>query len=132
MTYGDVHKTVVNVGSALKAVGLEPGHAVGVYAVNSPQWMMAMKAADFCGSMTVPLYDTFGADAVEYIITHSGLKVIFVSSDKLFTIVKILSNFKDQLVQVVVWSDVPGGVIDGDAIEVKSYLSFLLSAIDVL
>lgn len=117
MTYGDVHKTIVNVGSALKAVGIDQGDAIGVYAVNSPEWMMAMKATDFCGSMTVPLYDTFGADAVEYIIKHSGLRVVFVSSDKLSTVVQVLPGFKEQVVQVVVWSHVAGGNIDDDEIE---------------
>ena len=118
MTYGEVHKTVTSVGSALKAVGVEPGSAVGIYAVNSPQWMMAMKATDFCGSMTVPLYDTFGANAVEYIIKHSGLKVIFVSADKLGTVAKVLPAVKDQVVQVVVWSSIPGDAVDADLVEV--------------
>lgn len=121
ITYGDVHKNVVNVGSALKAVGLKQGGAVGVYAVNSPQWMMAMKATDFCGSMTVPLYDTFGADAVEYIIKHSGLKVIFVSSDKLSTVAKVLPEVTDQVVQVVVWSNTPGEDIDASVIKVQPF-----------
>lgn len=118
MTYGEVNKTVSCVGSALKAVGVETGSAVGVYAVNSPEWMMAMKATDFCGAMTVPLYDTFGADAVEYIIKHSGLKVICVSTDKLATITKVLPEVKDQIVQVIVWSNNSGEDVDPDVIAV--------------
>eukprot|EP00892_Ulva_mutabilis_P009905 jgi/Ulvmu1/7287/UM035_0075.1 len=117
MSYGEVHKTVSSVGSALKAVGVQRGSAVGVYAVNSPEWMMTMKAADFCGGMTVPLYDTFGADAVEYIIKHSGLKVIFVSTDKLSTIAKVLPAIKDQITQVVVWSSTPGEEVDSSTLE---------------
>lgn len=120
MTYGEVHQSVCRVGSALKAVGIANGDAVGIYAVNSPQWMVGMKSADFCGALTIPLYDTFGADAVEYIIKHSAVKVVFVSADQLTTIKKILPSVKDQVVQVVVWSNVPGTDVDAGSIQVWS------------
>lgn len=56
----------------------------------------------------VPLYDTFGPDAVRFIIQHSGAKVLFCSADKLETLCEVLPHVKDQVGQVVVWQGMSG------------------------
>lgn len=51
----------------------------------------------------MPLYDTFGADAVKFIIEHSGAKIVLVNSGNLAALASVLPALKQQLVQVVVW-----------------------------
>jgi long-chain acyl-CoA synthetase len=104
LTYAQAYKQVVSIGTALKALGVSPGCSVGLYATNSPEWMMAMKSIDYCGALCVPLYDSFGSEAVRFVVQHSGAKVIFASSEKLPTLCKDLPAMAGQVVQVVVWS----------------------------
>ena len=54
MSYRELFDTVTKVGCAMKAtINCRAGTAIGMYAANSPEWMIAMKAVDFCGGMTV-------------------------------------------------------------------------------
>lgn len=77
--------------------------------------------------MQVPLYDTFGAEAVEFIIKHSNIAIIFCSSSKLAALAEVLPKVKDQVVQVVVWSSLPGVPVSEDIVDVcSSYYHYLL------
>lgn len=54
MTYRELDEAVTNAGSALKAtINAGKGTSIGMYAANSSEWMISMKAVDFCGGMTV-------------------------------------------------------------------------------
>ena len=51
-------------------------------------------------AVQVPLYDTFGAEAVEFIIKHSNINIIYCSSSKLAALAEVLPKVKQQVVQV--------------------------------
>jgi long-chain acyl-CoA synthetase len=112
MTYAEAVKRASNAGSAFMSLGVKKGGAVGVYSSNCPEWMLALKAIDFCGAQCVPLYDTFGPDAVKFIIRHSGLTVLCTASDNLKALLPILPDLADQLVQVIVWSSSSGNTAE--------------------
>jgi acyl-CoA synthetase (AMP-forming)/AMP-acid ligase II len=50
MTYAEMDAKVTAVGSALVGAGVAKGGAVGVYAANSPEWMITMKGIDRLGT----------------------------------------------------------------------------------
>ncbi|ETO20396.1 hypothetical protein RFI_16821 [Reticulomyxa filosa] len=50
---------------------------------NRPEWMYVHLANWSQNYRTVALYDTLGSHAVEYIVSHAELPVIFVEKDKL-------------------------------------------------
>jgi len=52
---------------------------LGIYSINRPEWVIAEHACVTFGLISIPLYDTFGPDAVQYIINH-GETPIIVSS----------------------------------------------------
>lgn len=54
------------------------GDKVGVYAKNCPGWTIIELAVSSMGMVLVPLYDSLGANAVEYVCNHAELKVVFV------------------------------------------------------
>jgi long-chain acyl-CoA synthetase len=54
----------------------------------------------------VPLYDTLGPDAVQYIIGHAEVTIVFVSSLKLKALIKPLKETHGQVKAVVYWGDV--------------------------
>lgn len=56
------------------------------------------------GYFCVPLYDTLGENAVEYIISHSGASALFASADKLPTLAKALPKLeRGQVSTIVYW-----------------------------
>ena len=63
----------------------------------------------------VPLYDTFGEDAVQYVMSHSEVKVVCCEGKKLKSISHILRELnKDQVKAVVYWGEAPQ-----DALQVR-------------
>lgn len=81
-TYKQVYDEVLKVGSALRTCGAEPGCKVGVYGSNCPQWIAAMEACSAQSFICVPLYDTLGPSAVDFIIEHAEIEFVFVQDKK--------------------------------------------------
>ncbi|XVF32926.1 hypothetical protein REPUB_Repub17cG0125100 [Reevesia pubescens] len=81
-TYKEVYDEILPIGSALRASGAEPGCRVGIYGANCPQWIMAMEACGAHSLICVPLYDTLGPGAVNFIIDHAEVDFVFVQDIK--------------------------------------------------
>ncbi|KAM0954529.1 putative long-chain-fatty-acid--CoA ligase [Dioscorea sansibarensis] len=81
-TYKEIYEEVLNVGSALQRLGARSGSRIGIYGVNCPQWVVAMEACNGYSLICVPLYDTLGAGAVDYIIEHAEIEFVFVQDKK--------------------------------------------------
>ena len=65
------------VATALQALGLDKDAKVGIYAGNSPQWIMADLANMIAGMVTVPIYTTMPPDKVRYVAEHSDMQALF-------------------------------------------------------
>ncbi|RZC56135.1 hypothetical protein C5167_014996 [Papaver somniferum] len=81
-TYKEVYDEVLSIGSALRASGAEPGARIGIYGSNCPQWIVAMEVCNAHSLICVPLYDTLGSGAVDYIIEHAEVDYVFVQDKK--------------------------------------------------
>lgn len=101
-TYSEVKSHVDALGAALTAVGVGAGDRVGVYGANSPSWMKVMQACNRQSCWTIPLYDTLGDAAVDYIVNHAECSIIFSSDAKLPTLLKSLPTLP-RVKTVVVW-----------------------------
>lgn len=73
----------------------------------------------------VPLYDTLGPDAVEYIIGHAEVTIVFASALKMRALVEPLTRAKGKVKAAIVW-----GEIDGIAKMVSSTASLEVQATD--
>ncbi|CAN6336214.1 unnamed protein product [Urochloa humidicola] len=82
-SYKEVYNEVLQVGSALQELGVQPGSRIGIYGTNCPQWIVAMQACNGYSLICVPLYDTLGAGAVDYIIDHAEIDVVFIQDKKI-------------------------------------------------
>ncbi|KAG2326062.1 hypothetical protein Bca52824_008790 [Brassica carinata] len=82
-TYKEAYEEVLLIGSALRALGAEPGCRVGIYGINCPQWIIAMEACAAHTLICVPLYDTLGSGAVDYIVDHAEIDFVFVQDTKI-------------------------------------------------
>lgn len=101
-TYEDVLTRCKHLGSGLYDF-LLPKDPVGIYATNRPEWTITEQACFLFNYNTVPLYDTLGTEAIQFIIEQTEMKVIVTSGDK----VAHLIDFKEKLptLRVIVTMD---------------------------
>ena len=104
MTYSKAGEYAAAIGSAMAGLGLKRKARVGVYGPNCPEWMLVMQGVNRMGMHCVPLYDTLGANAVEFILNHSEAGIAFASADKLPKLTQALPKC-DRLKTVVYWGE---------------------------
>lgn len=51
----------------------------------------------------MPLYDSLGENAIEYIIKHAGCSAVFVSSNNASTLIHALPDLTGIVKTVVIW-----------------------------
>ncbi|KAI3707108.1 hypothetical protein L6452_25333 [Arctium lappa] len=106
LTYKQVYDKVIQVGNSIRACGVEPGGKCGIYGVNCSEWIMSMEACNAHGVYCVPLYDTLGADAVEFIICHAEVTIAFVEEKKIPEILKAFPKAGEYLKTIVSFGQV--------------------------
>ncbi|XP_017697272.2 long chain acyl-CoA synthetase 4-like isoform X1 [Phoenix dactylifera] len=91
-SYEEVYNTVMKVGASIRHCGVEQGGRCGIYGVNCPEWVITMEACNAHGIYCVPLYDTLGPGAVEFIICHAEVQIVFVEEKKIMELLKTFPN----------------------------------------
>ncbi|KAJ2400278.1 medium-chain fatty acid-CoA ligase faa2 [Coemansia sp. RSA 2559] len=100
ISYSDAYGRAVEIGSGL--IHLLKRHVrpdadiaaltrlpLGMYASNRIEWILADYAGMSQNLYTVALYDTLGADSIEYIINHAEIEVLVCSLDKIPKLLKM-------------------------------------------
>ncbi|KAF8413319.1 hypothetical protein HHK36_001297 [Tetracentron sinense] len=106
LTYKDVYDIVMKVGASIRSCGVEQGGRCGIYGANCAEWIMSMEACNAHGLYCVPLYDTLGAGAVEFIICHAEISIAFVEEKKISEVLKTFPNTTEYLKTLVSFGDV--------------------------
>ncbi|KAM7525868.1 hypothetical protein LguiA_015770 [Lonicera macranthoides] len=88
LTYKEAYDTVIKIGNSIRSCGVQEGGQCGIYGANCSEWIMSMEACNAHGLHCVPLYDTLGAGAVEFIICHAEVTIVFVEEKKLPEVLK--------------------------------------------
>ncbi len=73
---------VVELAKGLIAAGVEPGDRVALMSRTWYEWTVIDYAILTVGAITVPIYETSSAEQVEWILSDSGAKGIFVETGK--------------------------------------------------
>ncbi|XP_042426486.1 long chain acyl-CoA synthetase 6, peroxisomal-like [Zingiber officinale] len=102
MTYGEAGTSRSAVGSGLIYHGIPRGACIGLYFINRPEWIILDHACSAYSYISVPLYDTLGPDAVQYIVNHASVEVIFCVPQTLSTLLIFLSQMSSVRLIVVV------------------------------
>ncbi|ULU03369.1 hypothetical protein L3Y34_002734 [Caenorhabditis briggsae] len=85
LSYDEVHDKAQKLSMALiHEFGLKPGNTtnIGIYARNSPQWLISALACIEQSMVVVPLYDTLGAEAASFIVSQAEIEVVIVDNFK--------------------------------------------------
>ncbi|GAB4834556.1 Long chain acyl-CoA synthetase 4 [Ancistrocladus abbreviatus] len=97
LSYKEVYDIVIKLGNSIRRCGVGEGGRCGIYGANCPEWVMSMEACNAHGIFCVPLYDTLGAGAVEFIIQHAEVSIAFVEVKKIPELLKTLANTREYL-----------------------------------
>ncbi|KAE8698809.1 Long chain acyl-CoA synthetase 5 [Hibiscus syriacus] len=106
ITYQEAYDAALRIGSALRNQGVNPGDRCGIYGSNCPEWIIAMEACNSQAVTYVPLYDSLGANAVEFIVNHAEVKIAFVQENKLPSILSCLPACCSYLKTIVSFANV--------------------------
>ncbi|GMH02733.1 hypothetical protein Nepgr_004572 [Nepenthes gracilis] len=94
LTYKEVYDSAIRIGSAIRSRGVNPRDRCGIYGPNCPEWIIAMQACNSQAIPYIPLYDTLGANAVEFIINHAETSIVFVQENKIPAILTCIPKCK--------------------------------------
>ncbi|XP_045408354.1 long-chain-fatty-acid--CoA ligase 1 isoform X2 [Lemur catta] len=80
LSYKQVEDLAECIGSALlqKILKTTPDQFIGIFSQNRPEWVIIEQGCFAYSMVTVPLYDTLGAEAITYIVNKADLSLIFV------------------------------------------------------
>ncbi|XP_061374116.1 long chain acyl-CoA synthetase 4 [Gastrolobium bilobum] len=105
-TYKEVYDVVMKIGNSIRSCGYGEGVKCGIYGANSAEWIMSMEACNAHGLYCVPLYDTLGAGAVEFVICHAEVSIAFAEEKKIPELLKTFPNTTKYLRTLVSFGNV--------------------------
>jgi long-chain acyl-CoA synthetase len=76
-TWSEVRSRVEELAAGLIELGVERGDRVALSGPNTPDWVAFDYAVQHAGAISVPLYEAFAPEQVEYVVAHSGSKWYF-------------------------------------------------------
>lgn len=81
ITYRELARRARGLGAALDRLGVGPGERVAIVAHNSARWLTALYGTTMAGRVLVPVNFRLHAREVEYIVAHSGAKVLLLDPE---------------------------------------------------
>ncbi|MGI6874771.1 AMP-dependent synthetase/ligase [Amycolatopsis sp. 3B14] len=81
-TWSTYAERVANVAAGLRELGVEPGDRVAIHAENRPEWVVADLAVQGIGAISMGVYPTSPEAEVEYLLSHSGAKVLIAEDEE--------------------------------------------------
>ncbi|GAC1472331.1 MAG: AMP-dependent synthetase/ligase [Desulfuromonadaceae bacterium] len=85
LTYAAYYERVLMVARGLGKMHVKPGDRIAILSENRAGWVIADMGILCTGSVTVPIYPTNTPEQIEYMINHSGAKIVFVSGKFQYT-----------------------------------------------
>ncbi len=79
ITYRQLNDNIQSLIVFYEKLGVQPGDKVAILSTNMPNWGMVYYAVTFMGAVVVPMLPDFTKTEVEYILSHSEAKAVFVS-----------------------------------------------------
>ncbi|KAK3139307.1 hypothetical protein QOZ80_5AG0381110 [Eleusine coracana subsp. coracana] len=105
ITYGEASTSRTAIGSGLIYHGITEGARIGLYFINRPEWIIVDHACAAYSYISVPLYDTLGPDAVQFIVNHATVEAIFCVPQTLNTLLSFITQMPCVRLVVVIGGD---------------------------
>jgi long-chain acyl-CoA synthetase len=82
ITFGEYWDSVLTIGHAFLALGIEPGDRIAVHSENRPEWVFADLAAVSVRAASMGLYPTNPAPEVQYLLADSGARILIAEDQE--------------------------------------------------
>ena len=115
----EIAAKVLGVVQGLQSWGISRGDRVAVLSENRHEWPVADFACLLLGAVVVPIYTTLTPEQTAYILSDSGARAIFVSSQK--HLEKVLAIVQSTSVEKIAVMD---DVTDSHAIKMSALMQF--------
>ena len=89
-SYKETDELSSHVAAGFCKLGAKPLSKIGVWSVNNVEWMLSIRGAERNNAIIVPMYDSLGATAIEYITRHSELEIAVVQADKMEAMAEVV------------------------------------------
>ncbi|KAG9062163.1 hypothetical protein KI688_006495 [Linnemannia hyalina] len=63
--------------------------SLGIWSLNRPEWFISEMICNYYNLVSVPLYETLGPDAVEYVMNHAEIKIAVVSGNHVASLLEM-------------------------------------------
>jgi len=83
IAYAQLSTQIRHVASGLIRAGIKPGDRIALLMENRPEWAVIDYAILSVGAVTVPLYCSYRANDIRYVLNDSGAVAVMTSGDKL-------------------------------------------------
>src|SRR3954452_15757571 len=82
ITYAEFGRAIREIAGGLASLGVDVGDKVAILCGTVPEWPLADFGAFGAGATVVPVYHTNSPEECEYVLSHSGAKVILLEDAK--------------------------------------------------
>ena len=111
ITYADFGRAIREIAGGLASLGVETGDPVAILCGTVPEWTMADFGAFCAGAVVVPVYHTNSSEECEYVLSHSGSKVVLLEDAAQAAKIASVREQLPELEHVVVLSGEAEGAI---------------------
>ena len=100
-TFSQVLAQVENLSLGLIDLGVAPGEVVSILGNTRPEWTLFDFAALTAGATVVPIYQTNSPEECQYVLEHSGARIVIVEDETQFAKVREVRGNLPKLEQVI-------------------------------
>src|SRR6185312_9934876 len=111
ITYAEFGQAIRDIAGGLASLGVAAGDKVGILCGTVPEWPMADFGSFCAGATVVPVYHTNSPEECEYVLSHSGSKVILLEDAAQATKIASVREALPELEHVVVLTGEAEGAI---------------------
>lgn len=98
ISYKSLNENILKLVNYFVEAGIKNGDRVAIFSENRWEWPTVDFACNYLGAILVPIHTTYGPKYIDYIISQTQPKIIFISSEKLLeTFYSINKNLLDNL-----------------------------------
>ncbi|KAJ8905890.1 hypothetical protein NDN08_002393 [Rhodosorus marinus] len=102
MTFKDAKVQIIKIADGCrKLLGVGKGQSLGLFSKNRLEWSLTNFAVNGIGGVSVPIYDTAEPSTISFIINHSAISAILLTSnlaDRLLAIQEVCPSMKKLVV----------------------------------
>src|SRR3954469_15549968 len=111
VTYADFGRAIREIAGGLASLGVATGDPVAILAGTVPEWTLADFGIFCAGATVVPVYHTNSPEECEYVLSHSGSKVILLEDASQAAKIASVRDSLPELEHVVVLTGEAEGAI---------------------